>query len=117
MSVRERDIEAWIKSRIEDMGGLYLKFVSPGNAGVPDRIAILPDGRLVFIELKTDNGRLSRIQRYQLNRLVKMDQQVAVVMGFGGAKQFIQDMKQFSVSSCIYYDDGAVLMKELLYGI
>ena len=50
---RERDIEKWLRQKIEQMGGIALKFTSPGNDGVPDRIAVLPGGQVWFIELKT----------------------------------------------------------------
>ena len=99
---RERDIEAWIRRRIEKMGGEFWKFTSPGQDGVPDRIALFPDGRLVFVELKTATGRLSMVQKYQIKRLRELDQQVAVVYGEDGAKEFIQDMNDHVVSSIVY---------------
>lgn len=99
---RERDIEAWIRRRIEKMGGVFWKFTSPGNDGVPDRIALFPDGRLVFVELKTATGKLTMVQRYQIERLRKLDQQVAVVYGEDGAKEFVRDMDDHVVSSCVY---------------
>ena len=68
---REKDIEARVKKGIEDAGGLFFKFTSPGNDGVPDRIAVLP-GRTVYVELKTKTGRLSKLQRYQIGRLLKL---------------------------------------------
>ena len=67
---REKDIETRVKKGIEDAGGLFFKFTSPGNDGVPDRIAVLP-GRTVYVELKTKTGRLSKLQRYQIDRLLK----------------------------------------------
>lgn len=33
-------------------GGIALKFVSPGHAGVPDRLVLLPNGRMGFVEVK-----------------------------------------------------------------
>ena len=53
MEKRERDIESWLRDKIQQMGGVAMKFTSPGNDGVPDRIAILPGGQVWFIELKT----------------------------------------------------------------
>lgn len=50
--MREADLEKRIKQRIEKTGGLCLKFTSPGFTGVPDRIALLPGGRCLFIEVK-----------------------------------------------------------------
>ena len=101
--MRERDIEAWLKSRIEKLGGLWLKFVSPGNDGVPDRIAVLPDGRLVFVELKTRNGKLSAVQKYQIDRLISLNQRVVVVYGKEGAEDFLKDPQRHVVSSVAYY--------------
>ena len=34
------------------LGGLALKFVSPGMDGVPDRLVLLPGGRMCFVEVK-----------------------------------------------------------------
>ena len=55
----EKDIEDWLNKQIEKMGGLAFKFVSPGNPGVPDRIYILPDGRVWFVELKQQLGKVA----------------------------------------------------------
>ncbi len=44
---------------MEAAGGLCLKFVSPGTAGVPDRIVLLPEGRLGFVEVKAP-GKVQR---------------------------------------------------------
>ncbi|UED81938.1 VRR-NUC domain-containing protein [Lysinibacillus sp. CD3-6] len=59
----ESQIENYLKQEIEKLNGLCLKFVSPGNKGVPDRIIILPNGNVVFAELKNGKqGRLSALQ-------------------------------------------------------
>lgn len=47
-SAFERKLCDYIKS----LGGKAYKWVSPGVRGVPDRIAILPGGRVIFIEVK-----------------------------------------------------------------
>ena len=54
----------WVTAR----GGLYLKWVSPGNDGVPDRIILL-NGLVVFHELKTDTGELEVSQKRMLPRI------------------------------------------------
>ena len=112
--MREKDIEAWLKSRIEGLGGLWLKFVSPGSDGVPDRIAIFPNGRTVFVELKTAMGHLSRVQRYQIRRFRERHQQVCVVYGKRGAVDFIRDMTDHVTSSGEYRDEGYVLYEEFV---
>lgn len=48
----EKDIERHLKKPIKEIGGLCLKFVTPGYTGVPDRIILLPGGQVVFVETK-----------------------------------------------------------------
>ena len=48
----ERDVEKKLVREIRKIGGLCLKLVCPGFTGVPDRMIILPGGRIVFAELK-----------------------------------------------------------------
>lgn len=103
---REKEIEAYIRRGITKMGGLFFKFTSPGNDGVPDRIAVFPDGRVVFTELKAKNGKLSAVQMYQIDRLISLHQQVCVVYGMGGAEEFLRDMRDHTVSSLAYAGEG-----------
>lgn len=71
------------------MGGLAYKFVSPGSVGVPDRLVVLPGGRVVFVELKSDSGRLSRMQVYQIERLRELGADVRVVKGQEEVRKFL----------------------------
>ena len=50
--MREKTIEAKLVRTVKSMGGLAPKFVSPGFDGMPDRIVLLPYGRLAFVEVK-----------------------------------------------------------------
>lgn len=49
----ENDVENYLTKRVKQHGGQCLKFVSPGNAGVPDRLIMWP-GCIEFVELKRD---------------------------------------------------------------
>lgn len=89
---RERDIEKWLRQKIEQMGGIALKFTSPGNDGVPDRIAILPGGRVWFIELKTTGEKPRAIQEWQIERLRKLGCNVAVIAGMEQARSWIREV-------------------------
>lgn len=48
----EKTIEKNVCIFIKKLGGIAYKWVSPGRDGVPDRICVMPDGRIIFIELK-----------------------------------------------------------------
>ncbi|EHY0365678.1 VRR-NUC domain-containing protein [Salmonella enterica] len=50
--VRENLIEKHLVTEVKKAGGIAYKFVSPGRRSVPDRIVLLPGGRLVFVECK-----------------------------------------------------------------
>jgi len=63
--LRESTIEKRLKKEVEKIGGKALKFVSPGVAGVPDRIVLLPHGKIIFVELKAPGKKLSVIQEYR----------------------------------------------------
>lgn len=89
--MRERDIEKILTSEVKKLGGRAYKWVSPGNDGVPDRIVFFPGRPAVFVELKSETGRLSSLQELQIRRLLDLGQEVAVVRGIDGLSQFFQD--------------------------
>lgn len=93
MSNQERDIETYFRHRIETAGGVAFKFVSPGNAGVPDRIVILPWGRVVFVELKQAKGRLSGMQKWQRERIRKRGGTVRTLWSKEQVDEFMQEME------------------------
>lgn len=104
---REKMIEAWLRHRVEERGGVCMKFISPGNDGVPDRVVIMPEGRVYFVELKTNAGKLSKIQWFQLKRLIDLGQICSVIYGKEGVKAFLRDLDTWTVSSCVYDSDGS----------
>lgn len=65
----ERTFEIGLKKRVESVGGLCWKLTCPGTIGVPDRIVLLPGGRLVFVELKDTGKRLRAIQQFRHKQL------------------------------------------------
>ena len=96
--MKESEIE-WILVRdVRKVGGRAYKWVSPGNDGVPDQIVIFPDRQPIFVELKAEGGRLSRLQKFQIERLSQLGQYVAVVKGINGLIQFFQDCGYTEIS-------------------
>ena len=82
----ESAVESWLGRQLRQEGFMYFKFVSPQNPGVPDRLVICPDGAVVFVELKTATGRLSKRQQICIQDLMRHGQRVAVVHGMAEAK-------------------------------
>lgn len=87
--MRERDIEKILVGEVKRMGGRAYKWVSPGNDGAPDRIVIFPGRKPVFVELKTETGKLSPLQAAQLARLKGLGQDVRVLYGHADVRAFL----------------------------
>lgn len=94
MNQLESDIERRLGREIKKLGGLYYKFTSPGLPGVPDRLLVLPGGRVIFVELKTEVGRLSNIQKYIISEMRQRGADVRVIKGWPEAQAFIDEIKQ-----------------------
>lgn len=78
---RERDIENGLRRQVKRKGGKFMKFTSPGNDGVPDRIAVLPGGRVWFIELKREGEKPTAVQKWQMEQLRALGCNVALITG------------------------------------
>ena len=89
----EREIEKKLVDGVRKLGGRAYKFVSPGNDGVPDRIVVLPGISPVFVELKTETGRLSSLQNVQIKKLKDLGQDVRVLYGLEDVKRFLEEMQ------------------------
>ena len=50
--VREKTIEKKLVQAVKAMGGIAPKFTSPGFDGMPDRLVLLPKGKIAFVEVK-----------------------------------------------------------------
>lgn len=79
--MRESELESILVREVRRIGGRAYKWVSPGNDGVPDRIVFFPDGRVFFVELKTETGKLSAVQKIQINRLKELKQTAITIKG------------------------------------
>lgn len=95
--MRESTIEARLVREVRKLGGLCYKFTSPGAPGVPDRIIILPGGLVVFAELKTEIGRLAKIQKWQIEELRKRGANVRVLKGMDQVLAFLEEVKTNAV--------------------
>ena len=64
---------------VEKVGGKAYKFVSPGRAGVADRLVVLPGGRVWFVELKVAGGRMSALQQVFAEDMARLGQRYTVL--------------------------------------
>ena len=70
---REAHVEGYLRARVQDVGGLCVKLNPAGVVGIPDRLVLLPGGRLAFVEVKKPKGGVvGRLQFVWRDRLIEM---------------------------------------------
>lgn len=74
--MNEKYIEKKFVEAVKKAGGFAPKFVSPGLNGVPDRIVLLPDGRMAFVELKAPGKMMRPLQLTRKRQLESLGYKV-----------------------------------------
>lgn len=91
--MREREVEGYLRRRVEEAGGRCEKFIPDLDSGMPDRIVMLPGGILVWVETKKPKGgKVSSIQAYQHKRLRALGQRVEVVWTKEQADELVEEL-------------------------
>nr|WP_304577347.1 VRR-NUC domain-containing protein [uncultured Acetatifactor sp.] len=77
--MREKTIEQKFRAAVKAAGGLAVKFASPGFDGVPDRLALLPGGRMAFVEVKAPGKKPRPLQLARHRQLRQLGFKVYVL--------------------------------------
>lgn len=77
--MREKTIEKKLADAVKAFGGLAPKFVSPGFDGMPDRIVLMPGGRMGFVEVKAPGKHPRPLQEARHRLLRQLGFQVYVL--------------------------------------
>lgn len=75
----EKKIETKLRDKVREKGGIALKFVCPGTNGAPDRLILMPDEKIHFVETKSNRGTASPLQKAFHRMLEMYGHQVHVV--------------------------------------
>lgn len=75
----ESFLERKFVEAVKKTGSTALKFTSPGMAGIPDRIVLIPGGKVIFVELKREGQKLRPLQLKRKKDLEALGFQVEVV--------------------------------------
>lgn len=90
--MKEKQIEEKLKKEIERIGGLSLKFTSPGMAGVPDRLVLLPKGKIFFVELKAPGKTLRPLQLKRKEQLENLGFKVYAIDSYKKLKEVLDEI-------------------------
>lgn len=90
----EKTVEKELCERVKkDLGGWALKFVSPGQNGVPDRIVLIPQGRIYFVETKAPGKKLRKLQEYVCGLIKQLGFKVLRIDTTEKVEQFVRGVK------------------------
>lgn len=85
--MRENRVERELTRQVKDLGGWAIKLL-PSVAGLPDRIVLLPGGRIFFVELKAPDGRVAVHQTVVHGRLASLGFPVLVLSTVDSVKDW-----------------------------
>ena len=97
--MRERDVESYLTKKLDSIGLSCLKFIPDDRTGMPDRVILLPGGRVLWCELKTKGGSLSEIQKYRHLELSKSGHEVVTVWDIPQADALVERLRDEVCSS------------------
>ncbi len=90
--MREKVIEQKLIKAVKAAGGMALKFISPGMDGVPDRLVLLPEGRMAFVEVKAPGKHMRPLQVKQKSKLESLGFQVYCIDDSEQIKQILEEI-------------------------
>lgn len=79
MNNSEKYLERKLAERVKAIGGMCIKIHNPYYRGLPDRLVILPDGGIVWVELKTLGKKPTKLQQLAHEELRKREQVVYII--------------------------------------
>lgn len=91
--MREKIIEEKLIKAVKQKGGVCWKFTSPGTAGVPDRIVLMPKGHIAFVEVKAPNQKPRPLQLSRHKLLRRLGFQVYVLDALEDIDKIILEVK------------------------
>ena len=75
----EKEVEKKLVTAVQLMDGVAVKFVSPGFAGMPDRLVLLPGGKVIFVEVKAPGEEPRPLQQKRHSQLKGLGFEVHVL--------------------------------------
>lgn len=90
--MNEASVEKRLKMKVNENGGVALKLVSPGFAGVPDRLVLFQGSRVAFVELKAPAKKLRALQRKRKKQLEALGFKVFKVDSYEAVDRMLEEM-------------------------
>lgn len=85
----EKAIEKYLRERIEEEGGLCLKYSNPNQVGYPDRAVLMPGGVTLWVELKSTGEKPTKLQQERFRRMGDIGHNVTVIDTKSAVDRFV----------------------------
>lgn len=89
----EKYLEKKLRDEVREMGGLAIKFSSPYFTGMPDRLVLMPKGRIWFVEVKSTGKKLKDIQEAQAEKLRGLGFNARLIDSKAALDSFIEEVR------------------------
>jgi len=90
--MRESVVEKYLVKRVKAIGGGCFKWSGPNDRGKPDRMVMMPGGRVVFVEVKAPGKKPTKLQSYWLEKLSGLGFKAVVVDSVETVDQLIEEL-------------------------
>lgn len=87
----EKALEYKLKSEVENLGGYTFKLLSTHLTGLPDRLCLIPKGKIFFAEIKTTKKKPTKIQLWWHRKITDLGFKVEVIETSEQIKKIIRD--------------------------
>ena len=67
--MREATVERYLRERVKEEGGVAIKLNTKSGRGWPDRIVMLPGGRLAFVEVRASGRKATKLQQLRIDQI------------------------------------------------
>lgn len=91
--MQEKQIEYGLVKETHRRGGIAPKFVSPGLSGMPDRLVLLPNAKMGFVELKAPGKKPRVLQEKRHRDLRNLGYRVYVLDRAEKVKEVLDDIQ------------------------
>ena len=88
----EKVVERKLVEAVKANGGMCIKLLCDQLTGLPDRMCLFPNHKIVFVELKTTGRKPKRIQLFMHDKLRALGFRVEVIDSIEGVEQFISNI-------------------------
>ena len=94
----EKSIEQKLTLTVKKCGGICPKFVSPGFDGMPDRLVLLPFGKIAFVEVKAPGEKPRPLQLSRHRLLRRLGFKVYVLDALEDIEKIISEVMKYEAS-------------------